>query len=147
MYEFVDRPVTGLDRGGRFLIWSMRNWVKAKGEGRCPVHAIGSAFARWKMTSGLLPFLRIMALFNNHGRETFGFCAMGCNHISEHEAIILSLVCSLQDARPQDMHTMACLLVEEPQVDDLILSLSVLGRSLATASIFPARGVSANGNA
>ena len=26
MYEFVDRPITSLDKGCRFLIWSMRSW-------------------------------------------------------------------------------------------------------------------------
>ena len=43
MYEFLDRPVTGLDHGGRFLVWSMRSWVKAMGERQCPGTALGSA--------------------------------------------------------------------------------------------------------
>src|SRR5690606_2370078 len=99
------------------------------------------------MTPGLLPFLRMMLLFNNHGLETFGFCALACNHISEHEAIILSLVCSLEDGRPNAVRAMAARLVEEERVDNLVMSLSVLGRNLSAAAIFPARGVSASGPA
>lgn len=96
MYEFVDRPVTSLDHGGRFLVWSMRSWVKAMGERSCPAGAIAPAFGQWRMLSGLQPFLRIMALFNRHGLENFQFCALPCNHVSEHEAIIVSLICNLR---------------------------------------------------
>lgn len=139
MYDFLDRPVTSLDHGGRFLIWSMRSWVKAMGKRQCPVHAIGNKFARWKMITGLQPFLRMMALFNLHGLETFGFCALGCNHISEHEAIILSLVCSLRDSRPETVRDTIALLVEEDFVGDVIEALSTLGRSMDQALIFPGR--------
>lgn len=139
MYDFLDRPVTSLDHGGRFLIWSMRSWVKARGERQCPAQAIAAAFAKWRMIAGLQPFLRIMALFNLYGLETFGFCQLHCNHISEHEAIIVSLVCSLQDSRPEAVVETASLLVEEECVTELISSLSALGRSLDQADIFPSR--------
>lgn len=141
MYDFLDRPVTTLDPGGRFLIWAMRSWVKAMGESQCPGQAIGSAFARWNMISGLQPFLRIMALFNRHGLETFGFCQLKCNHVSEHEAIVLSLICSLRESRPDVVGDTAALLIEEDHLGDLIASLSALGRSLDEAAIFPGRTV------
>ncbi|MCB2072575.1 MAG: hypothetical protein H6917_04410 [Novosphingobium sp.] len=139
MYDFLDRPVTTLDHGGRFLIWAMRSWVKAMEDRQCPGHALGAAFAKWKMISGLQPFLHVMALFNRHGLETFGFCRLQCNHVSEHEAIIISLVCSLRDSRPEFVRDTVALLVEEDHIGDLIASLSALGRSMDEAAIFPAR--------
>lgn len=143
MYEFLDRPVTSLDHGGRFLIWSMRSWVKATGERQCPGSVLGAAFARWNMIGGLQPFLRTMALLNRNGLETFHFCDLACNHVSEHEAIILSLVCSLRDARPQVLRDTLALLVEEESIGDLLGSLSALGRMMDEAAIFPARPLNA----
>lgn len=139
MYDFLDRPVTSLDPGGRFLIWSMRSWVKAMGERQCPANAIGNAFARWNMIRGLQPFLRMMALFNRSGLETFQFCSLPCNHVSEHEALILGLVCGLNDGRPDVLRDTLAMLVEEDSIGELIDSLGSLGQSLAAASIFPSR--------
>jgi hypothetical protein len=143
MYEFLDRPVTSLDQGSRFLVWSLRSWVKAMGERQCPGSALGGAFARWNVIAGLQPFLRTMTLLNRSGLETFQFCALGCNHVSEHEAIILSLVCSLGDSRPQALRDTLALLIDEDSIGDLIASLSALGRIMEEAAIFPARPLTA----
>lgn len=139
MYDFIDRPVTSLDHGGRFLVWAMRSWVKAMGERTCPATEIGTAFAQWNVITGLQPFLRLMALFNRHGLETFRFCALRCNHVSEHEALILSLVCSLRDARPETVRDTLMLLVEEDCVGDVLSATMILARSMEKAEIFPVR--------
>ncbi|MBW8753393.1 MAG: hypothetical protein JF595_04475 [Sphingomonadales bacterium] len=143
MYDFLDRPVTDLDHGGRFLVWSMRSWVKAMGLRQCPGTALGAAFARWSMIAGLQPFLRMMTLFNRNGLETFQFCALACNHVSEHEAIILSLVCALRDERPEMLRDTLALLVEEDSLGDLLGALTALGRLMDEAAIFPRRPVTA----
>ena len=139
MYEFLDRPVTGLDQGGRFLVWSMRTWVSTMGEGQCPVSAIAPAFARWGMMGGLAPFHKAMLTFNRDGREKFGFCALACNHISEHEAIILSLVCALCGDRPHRVRDTLALLVDEDGIADALGALAALGRAMDEAGIYPAR--------
>lgn len=141
MYDFLDRPVTTLDHGGRFLVWSMRIWVKTMGESQCPVSAIAPAFARWRMIAGLAHFHKAMLMFNRDALEQFGFCALQCNHVSEHEAIILSLICSLRDSRPQAVRDTLALLVEEERIGDLLGVLSALGRSMDDAGIFPGRKV------
>ena len=145
MYDFLDRPVTGLDQGGRFLIWSMRSWVKAMGERQCPGSVLGSAFARWNMIAGLQPFLRMMALFNRNGLETFHFCALPCNHVSEHEAIIVSLVCALREGRPDSLRDTLALLVDEDSIGEVIASLTGLGDSMEAAAIFPSRRLTGAG--
>jgi hypothetical protein len=144
MYDFLDRPVTGLDQGGRFLVWSMRSWVKTMGERQCPGSMLGAAFARWNMIAGLQPFLRMMALFNRNGLETFQFCALACNHVSEHEAIVLSLVCGLRDERPDRLRDTLALLIEDDSIGDVLAAMTSLGRIMEEAAIFPARPVTAN---
>jgi hypothetical protein len=144
MYDFLDRPVTGLDCGGRLLVWSMRSWVKAMGDRQCPGSVLGGAFAGHGVIGGLQPFLRMMALFNRSGLENFQFCALACNHVSEHEAIILSLVCGLSDSHPQALRDTLALLVEEDSIGDVIAALSALGRIMDDAAIFPARPVTAS---
>ena len=143
MYEFLDRPVTSLDPGGRFLVWSMRSWVKAMGDRMCPATVVGGAFARWNMIRGLQPFLKMMTIFNRSGLETFHFCALPCNHVSEHEAIILSIVCLLRDSRPDSVRDTLALLVEEDSIGELIDALTALGGTLVEAAIFPIRGAPA----
>jgi hypothetical protein len=142
MYDFVDRRVTDLDHGGRFLIWSMRRWTGAMSEQRCPGGAIGGAFARWRMIAGLQPFLRMMALLNRHGLETFRFCPLGCNRVAEHEAIVLSLVRGLHDAPGQALRDTLALLVEDDAIGDILAALSAFGCAMDQAAIFPARPLS-----
>lgn len=137
MYDFLDRPVTSLDHGGRFLVWSTRSWVKAMAERKCPASVIAPAFCKWNMLQGLQPFLRVMALFNRYGLENFQFCALQCNHVSEHEALIISLVRALREARPAALRKTLDLLVEEEAIGDLILVLSHLGRAMDAAGIYP----------
>jgi hypothetical protein len=139
MYEFIDRPVNSLDRGGRFLIWSMRAWVKAVGERKCPAGTIAPAFAKQNMALGLQPFLRMMALFNRHGLENFRYCSLSCAHVSEHEAIIMSLICSLRNPRPNDMSKTLDLLVEADFVGDIIQAMTQLGQAMHKEAIYPTR--------
>jgi hypothetical protein len=142
MYDFVDRPVTSLDQGGRFLIWSMRAWVKSMHDSRCPCTAIGPAFAKSKMIAGLPSLHRMMLIFNRNALETFRFCALECNRISEHEALILSFVHAMRMARPDVVRETLALVVEEDAVTDLVEAIVALGRSMAESGIFP--GLPAN---
>lgn len=141
MYEFLDRPVTALDNGGRFLVWSMRTWVIASGGRICPASRLAAPFSQWRMLSGLQPFLRMMTLFNRYGLAEMQFCALRCDHVSEHEALILSLLCSLRDGRPERLQPTLALLVDEDGVGGLIESLASLGQALTAADIFPQRPV------
>jgi hypothetical protein len=145
MYEFVDRPILSIYHGGRFLVWSMRSWVKAMGEKTCPAGVIAPAFAQWGMLPGLQPFLRVMALFNRKALEDFQFCALPCNHVSEHEAIIISLLCALRDGCPGAVHDTLTLLVEEEAIGDCLASLTELGRAMQVAKIYPVRTVRQSG--
>ncbi|MFC3213790.1 MULTISPECIES: hypothetical protein [Novosphingobium] len=141
MYQYVDRPLTSLDEGCRFLVWSMRAWVTAIAQRRCPAHVLAPAFARWRMIGGLQPFNRVMVLLNRDALETLAFCPMGCSHVSEHEAVILELVTSLRDRGPLPTRETLNLLVAEESVGDVLDTLSRIGAALAIAGIFPGEPV------
>lgn len=137
MYEFVDRPVTSLDHGGRFLVWSMRAWVKSMHDSRCPCTAIGPAFAKSKMVTGLPSFHTMMLIFNRDALETFRFCALECNRVSEHEALILSFVHGIRMSRPDMVRKTLALVVDEDAVPDLVAAIVALGRTMSERDIFP----------
>ena len=137
MYDLMDRPVTNQDRGTRFIVWSLRTWIKAKGQGRCPANLLAPAFSKWDMLSGLQPFLRLLALLDRHGLVRFQFCALTCNHVSEHEAIFINLVRSLREQQASQVRETLDLLIEEEAVGDLLHALTRLGQALDGAGIYP----------
>lgn len=139
MYDFVDRPVTALDDGGRFLIWCMRSWVRSMSVGRCPCAVIGPAFGKRKMTAGLPHFHMMMMALNHDGLEELVFAQPDCNRVSEDEALILGTLVLRGDSHPTAMRDMAALLVSESSIVTLLTAMTALGRAMAESRIFPER--------
>ena len=135
MYDFVDRPLSSLGHGGRFLVWSMRIWVKATHDGRCPCFAVGSGFAQWQLISGLPDFHMMMTIFNREGLQPMLFGALDCNRVSEHEALILSLVQAVRTVRPAALHKTLALVVTDDAVANLTTAFMSLGGRMAGAGI------------
>lgn len=139
MYDFVDRPVIALDHGGRFLIWTLRNWVKALTEGQCPAAAVGPAFAKWNMIGGLPAFHQLLLQLNSHGLDAFSVAPVECRRVAEHEAIFLGLVNGLAHEEPAVPRDTLALLVEEDEVSAVYASLLQLGAAMRKAGIFPGK--------
>lgn len=137
MYEFVAHPMGELGCGGLLLVHSMRGWVIAMNKRICPGNIIAPLFARWGLLPGLHPFLRMMALFNRHGLEDSRFGRPCCNRVSEHEAIILALLCNLRGPRPEVAGQTLQMLVDEEAVGDTLLSLPQLGQTMTAANVHP----------
>lgn len=137
MYQFVDRPLSSLDDGGRFLVWAMRGWVAAMGSRRCPGTVLAAPFSSLNLMSGLQPFLRAMALLNRHGLQHMKFCSARCPHVSEHEAVLLSVACMMGNGRAADANGILALLVEEDAAGELFQSIDALSRAMAAAGMAP----------
>jgi len=137
MYQFVDRDLTSVDEGARFLVWSMRAWVTSMQQRNCPAHALAPAFAKWRMIGGLQAFHRTMLLFNRDALETFGFAPLACSRISEHEALILGLVVAMRDAGPRATRETLDLMVQIDAVGDLLGTISTLSATMMVAGLFP----------
>ncbi|MCX7864658.1 MAG: hypothetical protein N2423_06470 [Novosphingobium sp.] len=137
MYDFVDRPVIGLDPASRFLVWSMRSWVATIGNAACPASVIAPAFARWRAIEGLQPFHRMMLLIRRDALEPFRFCTPGCRRVCEDEAILLSLVrLAAMDPAGHLRETLS-FLVDEDAVGDLLHHLCELARAMSAVRLLP----------
>jgi hypothetical protein len=134
---FVDRPVTVLDRGGRFLVWSMRRWSSVVCEDRCPGPALAPAFARWRMIGGLQPFVRLMIALQRDAMRPLRFCALPCNRISEDEAIMLSLMVAAQTERRVTVSETLALLVAEDNLGDALGAVFAIAGALGDAELAP----------
>lgn len=138
MYDFVDRPVASLNRGGRLLIWAMRHWVRAVQNARCPCSDVGPAFHKSDLMAGFPHFHVMMTMLNRHARETLRFGAVDCMRVSEHEAIIISMVRAMRDHPASQAERAAALIIGEDQVAHLLIPMSALARALEDADFFPA---------
>ena len=139
MYEFVDRPITSLDKGCRFLIWSMRSWILVASHRECPGPTLAPAFAQWNIIGGLQPFLRLMITLNRESLETVRFCSLNCNRVSEHEAILLNIFVELAEGQRVRARDTMALLVNDDAVGDLLGAMMDLSASLTHAAIEPRR--------
>jgi len=132
MYDYVDRPVASLDRGGQLLVWAMRRWVKDRAAGSCPCREIGPAFHVYRLTPALPFFQRSMTLLTGSMRQTL---ALGAAHVSEHEAVVLALIRTLPARNLDDAADIAGLLVRAeaaPRLADALrqLALRLFARDL-----------------
>jgi len=133
VYAFVDRPVTSLDRGCRFLVWSIRNWVMIVHRRTCPGPALASVFAKSPMMSGLPPFLRLMRVLNRNALPKLPFCSLNCNRIREDEAVVLSLFVAMAAGdRIAGRDTLA-LMLDEDSLGDALCAIRQLSGALCVA--------------
>jgi hypothetical protein len=137
MYDFIDQRVADLDCGGQFLVWSMRNWVQAVQNRRCPPHSIAPAFAKCGMISALQHFHAIMMILNKEGLETLCVSAVRCQNISDDEARMLSLFQAGCHNRTYQVRNMAEVLVTEGFVAQLSGSLAALSLHLVDNKLVP----------
>lgn len=137
MYDFVDRPVESLNKGGRLLVWAMRHWVRGASEGRCPCGDVGPVFHKWNLMAGFPHFHLMMALLNRHALDKLRFGAVEAEPVSEDEAILLSLIRVARDEEPGRMRDMAGRMVDQQAVPPLIIAFSALAQSLIDAGMRP----------
>lgn len=137
LYRFLDRSVTSLDRGGRFLIWSLRKWVLALHNSKCPCISIGPAFVRHEVTPALVPFHNTMLILNRSALEQLHFGSLACNRIHEHEALILSQLCAPHLPQARALKSTLAMIVAEGAVPALLASLVSLSQILHDAELLP----------
>lgn len=138
MYEFVDRPVSSLNRGGRLLIWAMRHWVSAVSAGRCPCGDVGPIFHKWKLMPGFPHFHILMALLNRNAVARLRFGPVDCERVHEDEALIISLVRAAHEQPLERMQGMASLIVCKGSTPPLLIAAAALAQALLDAGLWPA---------
>lgn len=137
MYQFVDRPVTSLNRGGRFMVGAMRQWVQSMRARRCPCDALAPSFAAFGLVPALPHFQMMMTVLNHRARGVMAFCSPGCSHIAEAEALLLSLLCAMKERPAEQVRATAEMLVDDCSVPNLLIAMSALGEALTRVGAFP----------
>jgi hypothetical protein len=137
MYDFIDQRVTSLDNGGRFLIWSMRNWVTALSQQQCPPNAVGPAFAKWGMIGALPHFHMAMMVLSREALQTLKFSPLNCQVIVEDEALMLGLFRSVACDPPDRLRETLELIVDKDAVPKLIKALVAIALHLNNNNLSP----------
>ena len=91
MYDLVDRPVSILPEGSRFLLWAMRAWVAVQNKGECPPAKLAPAFLKMSAIEAL-PHVHIA--MSTLDQAALGAIRFHCPHrgqIGDDEAILLRL--------------------------------------------------------
>lgn len=91
MYDLVDRPVSALPEGSRFLLWAMRAWVATRARNACPPAQLAPAFLKMGVIEALPHFHLSMSALNGDAREMLSFHCLHAPGISESEAVLLRL--------------------------------------------------------
>jgi hypothetical protein len=138
MYDFIDQEVTRLNPGGKFLVWSIRNWVQAVENKRCPPHAIAPAFAKYRIISALPHFHTMMIILNKEGLEKIFVSPVRCQNLSDDEAMILSLFHALCYDRGEQVGKTVEMLVTEGYVGQLFAALTAIALRLVENDLAPA---------
>ena len=137
MYAFIDRQVSELDEGGGFLLWSVRFWVRAMGQRRCPATDIGSAFDRNGLSEALPHFNMTMLILNRHALDNMGFGPLPCPRVHEAEALLLGILSRMRDMDEMELRAILTLMVEPDWVSPLRASLTALAIDLAQIAFLP----------
>lgn len=138
MYDFIDRPFISLNRGGRMVVSAMRHWVRAASIGRCPCGDVASIFQERDLMVGFPHFHMMMAVLNREALDQLRFAAVDCERISEHEALILSLIRIAHQGDTERAYSIAGQVVEKTAISPLLIAMTALGQALADARLFPA---------
>lgn len=122
MYEFVDRPVSALGAGGRFLLWAMRGWIHAVSIGNCPPGMLAPAFARHAVLPALPHLHALMIELNHRALDRIAFAPLAHALIGDDEAVLLQLCHDAIEA-PKRAEATLRLLVEEEAADPAFAAL------------------------
>ncbi|HEY0316298.1 MAG TPA: hypothetical protein VGC28_08535 [Sphingomonas sp.] len=129
MYDLIDRPVTRLAPGGRFLIWAMRGWIQSATRGNCPPGALAPAFARHGVLPALPHLHMMLAELNRCATRKIAFSPLACQIIGDDEAVLLQICRDTTQDPPRARATLALLLDEEavgPAFTALLTAMSFL---------------------
>ncbi len=135
MYDFVDQPVDRLCNGGRFLLWAMRGWACAMGQGTCPPVALTRGFAGVAALSALPDFHMVMAVLNRDALEKLAFAPMSCLTLADDEALLVALWRDAAQGRSDRLEATLALVIEEDSVVPVARSMTIAADRLAIAGL------------
>ena len=137
MYDLIDRPVTLLPKGSRFLLWAMRAWVTVSRKGDCPPARLASAFLRMSAIEALPHFHIAMSALNVDGKAFLEFHCLHRDQISDGEAVLLHLWSDMAARNESASITIIEMLVKEEAVLPLFSAIKAAVPGFQTAGLTP----------
>ncbi|MCF8710029.1 hypothetical protein [Rhizorhapis sp. SPR117] len=137
MYDLVDRSVSILPAGSRFLLWAMRGWVSACGRGDCPPGQLAPAFIKSGTIETLSHFHITMCLLNCNGRQILNFHCVHQPQISESEAVLLRLWSEIAAGNERAALPIIELLVEMDAAASVFSAMRAVIPGLSMAGLDP----------
>lgn len=136
MYDLVDRPISALSEGSRFLLWAMRAWVSSRDCNACPPAQLAPAFLRMGAIEALPHFHIAMSALNADARLLSFHCIHG-PVISESEAVLLRLWSDMAAAEEKRAIKVLDLLLKNDAVTGMFSAMRAALPGLHIAGLTP----------
>lgn len=137
MYDLVDRSISVLPEGSRFLLWAMRAWVASRGNNACPPARLGPAFLKMSAIDALPHFHIAMSALNIDAKEVLHFHCMHRPEIGESEAVLLRLWSDLAAGEEGRTIRLLELMVKEEAVTTIFSAMRAALPGLQAAGLAP----------
>lgn len=132
MYDYIDSPVSRLEPGARFFIWSARQWVRAAASGRCVCGVIGGAFQSFRVPEATDHFHLVMRTIYQNALVPLYFGSPERETVTEHEAVLLGAL-QMATAGPMNVVPVARGFVHADMAPILARSLERVAAELTKA--------------
>lgn len=133
MYRYLDRSIDTLTGRDRFLLFAMRDWVRAIGSGRCNCGALQSAFRDRGIAEAASDFGILMTTLNFDGLEKLRFGSRCSATVTSDEARVLALFATADSGPLLRLKRVAAGLVAEDAVVRLAQAADFVSTALATS--------------
>ena len=140
MYDLIDRPISVLPEGSRFLLWAMRAWVSARERNTCPPARLAQAFLKMGAIEALPHFHIAMSALSSDARHVLSFHCMHRLEISESEAVLLQLWNDMAAAAEERAIKVMELRLEADAVTNLLSAMRAALPGLKAGGLAPLIG-------
>lgn len=149
MYDLIDRPISVLPEGSRFLLWAMRGWVATRERNGCPPAKLAPAFLKMAAIEALPHFHIAMSALNSDARELLNFHCIHRQDISESEAVLLQLWSDMAEGQEEGALRVLELLLKPEAVTNMFSAIRAALPGLEAANLAPliSRAHAIRGNA
>lgn len=140
MYDLIDRPISVLAEGSRFLLWGMRAWVSARQRNACPPATLAAAFLKMGAIEALPHFHMTMSALNSDARQLLNFHCIHRREISESEAVLLQLWSDMAAGKEERAIKVMELLLEAHAVTNMFSAVRAALPGLKMGGLAPLIG-------
>ncbi len=118
-YDFIDHPLSALERPDADFVTSMRIWAKGAMANRCPLRLVAPRFVLTGNAQALVPFHSFMMTLGQCAARAIGLSAAEDGRVTEDEALILTALAAGKSNNAQGVRLAIASLVHAERLDTL----------------------------